>query len=193
MTKLLWSFAPFYTYDSRPNFDIAECNQVHGNRVIDVNIVNVNLNVSADGMYWKKLPSKSLAIKTADCLPILFLGKNTRCTGAILHCGWRSLDLNIINELFQEFNGSYTMAIMGPAIGECCYEVGAEVLEKFSWDKSNFKNSNLNLQQIATNQIKFLDSKIEIIRNDECTLCNPIYHSFRRDQTKERNWNFIQF
>ncbi len=48
----------------------------------------------------------------------------------MLHCGWRGLAAGIIAKGVAAIGA--TDAAIGPSIGPCCYEVGAEVLAAFS-------------------------------------------------------------
>ena len=62
--------AIFQTFDGKPDFYFNEVEQVHGNLVVPTSDKSLN----ADGLFSAE--SKfSLAIKTADCLPIAVIGK----------------------------------------------------------------------------------------------------------------------
>ena len=72
----------------------------------------------------------------ADCTPILFLDPVRRAVG-IAHGGWkgtvRRIAAKTVRRMQDEF-GSRVEDILvgiGPSIGPCCYEVGAEVAEQF--------------------------------------------------------------
>jgi hypothetical protein len=77
-----------------------------------------------------------LAIRTADCLPIL-LADTRRHTIAALHAGWRGTLHRIaekgVGEMHRWFGSrpEDLWAAIGPGIGGCCYEVGEEVREHF--------------------------------------------------------------
>ena len=47
----------------------------------------------------------------------------------MLHCGWRGLAGGIVGSGVELVGAS--AAAIGPGIGRCCFEVGAEVLERF--------------------------------------------------------------
>jgi YfiH family protein len=82
-------------------------------------------------------PDRALAIRVADCVPLLLVD---RLTGAIAaaHAGWRGLALRVpevtVAALAREYGSrrSDLIAAIGPSIGACCYEVGADVRESFS-------------------------------------------------------------
>jgi len=77
-----------------------------------------------------------LAIKTADCVPVLVADVKRRAVGAF-HAGWRGTVARVtekgIGEMRRQF-GSVPRdlrAVIGPSIRQCCYQVGAEVLAEF--------------------------------------------------------------
>jgi purine-nucleoside/S-methyl-5'-thioadenosine phosphorylase / adenosine deaminase len=78
-----------------------------------------------------------LAVQTADCVPILLVDPKKRAVAAI-HAGWRGTLARIaqkaVGRLQMEFGSkpSDLLAALGPSIGPCCYEVGAELVTKFT-------------------------------------------------------------
>ena len=82
-------------------------------------------------------PADALAIQTADCVPLLIVN---RWTGALAaaHAGWRGLAAGVprvtIAALAREFDSrpGDLLAVAGPSIGACCYEVGADVHARFA-------------------------------------------------------------
>ena len=81
-------------------------------------------------------PGLLLAIQTADCLPIILVDPKRRGVG-VFHAGWRGTVKRIVEkgvgEMCRHFGSrpSDLKAAIGPGIQDCCYEVGAEVREKF--------------------------------------------------------------
>lgn len=75
-----------------------------------------------------------IGIDVADCVPILLYDKNKEAIGAV-HAGWRGTANKIlektINKMSDKFSSSAKdiLIAMGPAIRQCCYEVGSEVFE----------------------------------------------------------------
>jgi YfiH family protein len=82
-------------------------------------------------------PGVILSIRTADCLPVLLADRRRRVIAAI-HAGWRGALARVIEKTVGELrrlSGSRPedlVAVLGPAIGRCCYEVGEEVIDAFS-------------------------------------------------------------
>lgn len=78
-----------------------------------------------------------LSIQTADCVPILLVDPKKRAVAAI-HAGWRGTLARItektVGRMQQEFGSkpSDLLAAIGPSIGPCCYEVGVELVTKFT-------------------------------------------------------------
>jgi purine-nucleoside/S-methyl-5'-thioadenosine phosphorylase / adenosine deaminase len=81
-------------------------------------------------------PGLLLAIRTADCLPIL-IADPERNAVAVVHAGWRGTLAGVteaaIAELALAFGSkpASLVAALGPSIRACCYEVGPEVEEAF--------------------------------------------------------------
>ena len=77
-----------------------------------------------------------LGIQTADCLPIILVDPKRRAVG-VFHAGWRGTVKRIVEKGVGEMRRRFgsrprdLKAAIGPGIHGCCYEVGAEVREKF--------------------------------------------------------------
>ena len=82
------------------------------------------------------VPGVLLAIKTADCVPVLVADVKRRVVGAF-HAGWRGTVARVIEkgvgEMRRQFGSvpSDLRAAIGPSIRKCCYSVGAEVRAEF--------------------------------------------------------------
>ena len=82
----------FITYSSFPKEleDKAfRVDQIHGKNIVNTN--QINKVIQADGIVTTD--KSIMAIKTADCLPILVLGHKGQ---AMIHAGWRGINLNIM-------------------------------------------------------------------------------------------------
>ena len=109
--------------------------QVHGADVLRIEHhepFSHGVRVEADAIVCRS-PGQSIAIVTADCLPILACGESGNSVAAI-HAGWRGLAKGVVEagiQALQEISapGERLRAVIGPHIGRCCYEVDAPVLE----------------------------------------------------------------
>ena len=179
------NYGRFETWTKKPEMQMLSPTQVHG-----VDIVTLEtLPCEADGLIvsWEEF-DKPLAIKTADCLPIVVEGQK----GVVfLHAGWRGLAGGILERpeisLIQP-----QRVFIGPSIHECCFEVSEDFAQHFP-ESPNFKKIgdkfHFNLQEEAKGILRRSDPTLLIQYAPVCTSCNPNYHSYRRDKTTERNWN----
>jgi len=77
-----------------------------------------------------------IAVQTADCIPILLADAKQRAVAAI-HSGWRGTMRRIAAKTIGQMQMQFgtrpedVMAVLGPGIGRCCYEVGSEVAREF--------------------------------------------------------------
>jgi YfiH family protein len=82
-------------------------------------------------------PGLLLGVRTADCAPVLVVDPQKRVVAAI-HAGWRGtlqrIVVKTIGQMQMEFGcrPADLLAAIGPTIGGCCYEVGAEVAAAFA-------------------------------------------------------------
>ncbi|MEY4496000.1 MAG: hypothetical protein RL744_1064 [Pseudomonadota bacterium] len=88
------------------------------------------------------IPNEVLAILTADCMPVLFASKGGGVIGAA-HAGWRGLSGGVLENTLQAMlalspglSPKDIVAWMGPAIGSTAFEVGEDVLDAFSVQRS---------------------------------------------------------
>ena len=84
-----------------------------------------------------RIPGLLLAVRTADCLPILLADTRHRAVAAV-HAGWRGTLARIsekaLGRMKMEFDTrpEDVVAALGPAIGGCCYEVGPDVVQAYA-------------------------------------------------------------
>lgn len=81
-------------------------------------------------------PARAIAIRVADCAPILLADRQTGVVAAI-HAGWRGTVAGAagaaVDALVRAFGSrpADLIAAIGPCIGPCCGEVGEEVRDAF--------------------------------------------------------------
>jgi YfiH family protein len=130
-------------------------------------------------------PGSAVAVKTADCIPILLADERLQAVAAI-HAGWRGTAARIAERavaMMSERFGTRPAdlhAAIGPGIGECCYEVGAEVREQFGAEGSGTLDLSMeNMRQLEESGV----TRNRIYTSNLCTKCLAgEFHSFRRDR-----------
>lgn len=102
--------------------------QVHGTRVATS---RADADQPADAATGNA-PLDTLAIMTADCLPVLLCSADGRHIGAA-HGGWRGLANGILEKTVAAMPvpPAELLAWLGPAIAQPAFEVGAEVRDAF--------------------------------------------------------------
>jgi YfiH family protein len=84
-----------------------------------------------DGIFTTT-PGTRVAVKTADCLPVLIAARNGTFACAI-HAGWRGLTSGILPRAIELASGfdrrDQLMVAIGPAISREQFEVGDDVIE----------------------------------------------------------------
>jgi YfiH family protein len=158
--------------------------QVHGAEVIAHDAAQVPSPYAQPGTqltdsdgHATPIPDLAPLVLVADCLPVAIAGPGGV---AMLHCGWRGLAAGIVA------NGaavvSANAAAIGPGIGQCCYEVGPEVLEAFAGLGEGIAEGRmLDLEEVARRQLRAAGIE-EIECAGLCTSCNPeLFYSHRRD------------
>ena len=175
---------------------------------IDATVPDVSSAVSsleADASFTRAR-GKVLAVMVADCLPVLFAGDGIV---GVAHAGWRGLADGILPATVEAMQATDLIAWLGPAIGACHYEVGAEVRQRFLTDTGFTQSANekymMDLVAIATEQLTALG--VQVINGSRCTYCSQTdcsetecsetdcseteFFSFRRDGVTGRMGGLI--
>lgn len=109
--------------------------QVHGTRVVEVGASNRAAFLAdppeADAAVTFER-DVVLAVRTADCLPVLFAHRVDRCV-AVAHAGWRGLAAGVLEATVEatETAPDDLVAWIGPGIGPRAFEVGRDVVDAF--------------------------------------------------------------
>jgi len=78
----------------------------------------------------------AIAVRTADCLPILLADSGTGIAAAV-HAGWRGTASQIANiavreMLSHEAQATDILASLGPCIGPCCFHIDTATADKLA-------------------------------------------------------------
>jgi polyphenol oxidase len=135
-----------------------------------------------------------LTVRTADCAPVLLVAPRARAVAAV-HAGWRGLAAGVIEAAIASLRSRYAalpgeiLAAVGPTIGACCYEFGAEHLERFGEFAGIGATPGaapgkvmLDLRTLARAILMRAGVAAEAITLvGGCTVDDPALHSYRRD------------
>jgi YfiH family protein len=104
--------------------------QVHGTAVAAAAAVcGAAEPVEADAVTGRQ-PGDVCAVRTADCLPVLFAAEDGSEIAAA-HAGWRGLAAGVLENTVAALGATELMAWIGPAISQPNFEVGEEVRDAF--------------------------------------------------------------
>jgi Uncharacterized conserved protein len=141
-------------------------------------------------------------VKTADCLPVI-IADPTYPMASIVHAGWRGTAKRITARAVAAMKKAggepaRMVALLGPCISRCCYEVGGEVRDVF--ERAGFpgtvfsaRNGSLYLDLREANRWMLEGSGISTIYDTGlCTYCNrELFASYRRGEGGSRQLNFV--
>lgn len=133
-------------------------------------------------------PGVTLVTHYADCIPLLFADPEKKVIG-LAHAGWRGTIGKIgeitVERMVQEFgcDPMDIIAVVGPAIGPCCYEVDSPVYEQFAsltelkpaYFTKILGHGKYLIDLKETNRRMLMDAgllSINIVISDVCTKCN---------------------
>ena len=138
---------------------------------------------------------KLIGVRTADCVPILLADVKTRSVAAI-HAGWRgtaaAITLHAVERMTHDFRTrpADIFVAIGPSIGACCYQVGAEVKARFSelfpeWDGTLQPDAPVMLDLVDANRRILKSAGVpdgQIFCSDLCTWHHgDDFFSYRRE------------
>ena len=176
-------------------------NQVHGTTVVRVAALRESLvTVDADAVTGAT-SGDYCAVRTADCLPVLFCAKDGSEIAAA-HAGWRGLAAGVLENTVAAMrtSGPNLLAWMGPAISQRNFEIGGEVRDAFlaadPASASCFEDNErgrwqADLYGIA--RLRLAACGIEAVSGGHwCTYSDAAsFYSYRRDADTGRMVSFV--
>lgn len=201
---------------------IATVKQIHGTRIVEVVTTGVDCSAAlcpnqdriafapeicrtglgsplaqADGLITRAR-RVALAIRTADCAPILIASRAPTSPPAVaaLHAGWRGTLGQIAGRAVRLFSDlfhiapAHLTAALGPCIGPCCYEVSQALAQDFEAcfgaDCIARVRGQPHLDLQLANRQALLRAGVPpaaIYVSRHCTACEAgLFFSHRRDQ-----------
>lgn len=170
--------------------------QVHGHRLIECTTESRGKREQADAV-WTRTEGSLLAIRTADCVPLLLTSTETPLAVAI-HAGWRGTHQQIVSRsvkaIVEELgiSPSSLLGVIGPAIHPRAFEVDADVAmpfrEVYGSDvvrETPGKSARWNVDLIEANRLELLDAGLSEQCIDILSLCtfdNTNFWSYRRQR-----------
>jgi hypothetical protein len=136
------------TCDDGSLWPLAQVKQIHSAITHRVDHASVYAR-SGDGMI-SNTAGLLLAIKTADCVPVLVADLKRRVVGAF-HAGWRGTLSRVlekgVGEMRRQFGSAPRdlRAAIGPCVRRCCYAVGEDVRAEF---ESQFTYANELFEEV---------------------------------------------
>ncbi len=129
-------------------------------------------------------PAIPIMVATADCVPIIIEAESA---AAVVHAGWRGAAAGVVPATLTALRAAGhepLRAAIGPAIGACCYEVGAEVADLFPGfvAATTWGTPSVDIPAYVAAQL----GGLEIWQAEECTYTSERLHSWRSDRTRER-------
>jgi YfiH family protein len=135
-------------------------------------------------------------VRMADCAAILLADPKSGAVAAV-HSGWRGTVQNAaragVHALRHAIGGNPALlAVVGPHIETCCFEVGADVASEIAAcsplgdtivDRTH-ERPHVDLRRVIERQL--LDAGVaDVAHVRGCTMCDALrFHSYRRDGVK---------
>lgn len=173
--------------------EIARLRQSHSPRVLEARPGDCG---AGDALVTSRA-NLALRIVTADCVPVLLLSDRRV---AAIHAGWRGIRSDIVSATIAAWGDPPPeAAIIGPAIGPCCYEVSNDVAREVARASGSAEvvvagepRPHLDLALAVEHQLA-RESIQAVLRVGGCTRCEAErLWSYRREgQRAGRNLAFV--
>lgn len=178
---------------------LSTCHQVHGTTIRRIEPAGQWRELEACDGLWSDEPRSALAIKVADCIAVVMLDRVSGVSLAF-HAGWRGAAAGIVTRSLEaasaesQFTAANASAWIGPAIRQCCFEVGEEVIDAIGQgrhlspaqvDRSRGERPYLDLAGVVVDELRAAGVPGDSIHDfGACTRCSGSFHSYRRDPSR---------
>lgn len=175
-----------------------------------IHSVNIAIFKEEDSLPLKKIedvdgiitqqPNTILTVRTADCLPAIYVDKKRKIIG-VSHQGWRGSIKRMPQKMIEKMielgaKKEDILVALGPSIGSCCYEIDDDryylFLEEFDGYSDKIFSFYHGRRYLNLLLLNFLLLKEVGIRQENidyrlfCTKCDKnFFFSFRRDREKD--------
>ncbi|MBW2699192.1 MAG: peptidoglycan editing factor PgeF [Deltaproteobacteria bacterium] len=190
----------------RPWSEVVGINQVHGDELLVVDGSPEHLPPSRtlapeeDRRFDGSITNRQdilLAVRTADCLPLLLYAPDKGVVAAV-HAGWRGslsgIAAKAVAAMKREYGCSpgHMLACLGPCIGPQNFEVGEDVFaafaDRFGGEVALEDSRGLYVDLIRANQQHLVDAGLLAEHVESLNLCThhlaAQFFSHRRDKGK---------
>ncbi|MCL2103285.1 MAG: polyphenol oxidase family protein [Syntrophorhabdaceae bacterium] len=154
---------------------------------------------------WTETSGMGVGVRTADCVPVLIAHRRFPLVAAV-HAGWRGLASGIIWEAIRALEDrigkeavSGLVAAVGPCARACCYEVGEETADALASISAVLLKGEkpgkwfADLQATALSALAAAGIPASCLEGvGPCTICSPLFYSFRHEKSVFRQLSFIR-
>lgn len=123
-------------------------------------------------------PLAKLAVRTADCVPVVLLGEDAV---GVVHAGWRGLAGGVIQAAVAAMGDVHT-AHLGPHIRAGCYEFGGADLDEVAAALGDHIRGTTTWGTPAldlTAGVRSALGDVPVVDAGACTACTDLYFSWR--------------
>ena len=194
---VLGSLVPWEKATGFSQASLVRLNQVHGTEVLVVDRPIDELPRGAALSYDASVTNRTdliLSVRTADCVPIILYAPDAPAVGAV-HAGWRGTQAGTVTAAIDAMQGAFhcrpreMMAVIGPCIHACCYQVDGELYkqfqERFGSEAVTVLGDSTYVDLVAVNRLWMIEcgvlaENIDVL--DYCTMCREeMFFSYRRE------------
>ena len=169
--------------------EVVTLSQVHKTAVLDEKDSKSGSPPPAGDGVYSGPGGRHIGVWTADCMPVLLASPSGEHVAA-LHAGWRGAAAGIIREGVRHLSRKRgclpreILAVMGPSIGPCCYEVGPDVWSAVAEGTPEYRpraTRTFDIRELVSFQLEMAGLSPENVGSlPLCTRCHSeLFYSHR--------------